>query len=355
MKLAAVIAVVLGVVASAQGSAVDDMVAANPSLASDFGNVKVLTEALQKMRDGATDDFTDVQKAFLQSIIEMDEEMHSNKTGRLLRSEERELLSSSENALYQDGWNMIKASYPSDSVVVDNTFFAGNDRIKVVPSGGKCWVVAQESNDLEDWAMNLDVGYDNIGTIYWNEPESYCCKRSWGWCTRTCTRTVTRSHTFKGHDGFVKPLFRTSKNGGGKTAINHVNSLIDAKCGGIKTMVYAGYSRGGAIVQSIAAHHLANNKYQGGYTRHLVTFGSPRCLDPESANRVQNSLGMAVRVVKEKRDWMGTKHDLVPSVPAGWWGFQHVGKTIHPGNSIDHNGPTFGSLWTDIGLHLQYP
>ena len=229
-------------------------------------------------------------------------------------------------------WDRIKSDYPSANTVSLNSPFGGQDRIKIENVGGTCWIVGEESNDAGDWWKNFDLGHENIAGAGYSYSERYCA--SWGW--RGCNykyRTVRVEE--RGFDGFVKP-FNTMR-----VAIeNKMNSI----CKTSTKFIYAGYSRGAGLVQVVALSHMRRGITTSSDNVQLITFGSPRAL--EYAGALEEFLDDSHRVVKSRGSWWGSTYDPVTTVPAGWWGFDHVGRNRYPG-SVGYNSPTFGANYLE--------
>lgn len=230
--------------------------------------------------------------------------------------------------------------YPSGQTCVVGSLL-GQDRFKIERVDDTCWIVAEETNDVADWFNNFDVGHEPIAGAIFTKTEKYCTKSGWfGICYSYGTREVSAQD--RGADAFVKAF-----NDAHKT----IEDLFNYECKGLTKFVYAGYSRGGALVQVAALSHMRKGMIKESDTVHMVTFGAPRAL--EFAQPLQGFLDSSHRVVNSGSILgLYTSYDPVPSMPAGSWGFQHVGETRYP-SGLDQNGPAMG-LHFDVSLHMPW-
>lgn len=331
MKLNFFIAALLGLFAqSAYGADVEEVLHNNPELMEKYSHSGALFDGLDAFHAGG-EGLTDAEKAMFEAMAESDDNTDDDGHGRRLGG---------YPSIVNEAWSRIKSGYPSSKTLSVGSPFGGQDRLKVERVGNTCWIVAEESNDAGDWWKNLDLGHEVIHGAGYSYSERYCKKSSWGRCRKYGYRTKTVDE--RGYDGFVKPF---------NSVRVALEKKVKSECSGLSSFVYAGYSRGAAIVQVAALSHMRQGITRSSNKVQLVTFGSPRAL--EDGGALEGFLDASHRVVKHSSSWFGDSYDPVATIPAGWWGFEHVGKTRYPG-SMGSNSPTFGANY-DVGLHMKYP
>lgn len=348
MKITKVLVAVAGsaVVALAQASNDAPPMLENHALSessmnvlSDFTHHQIMDMVKAFEDNPSTDAISEEVKVALVEALEM---VPSSEISDMDDGEGRRLRSSNvhgafQNSIVQEAWDSAKSGYPS-SKTITKSYVGGTDRIKVEKKNGKCFVTAQESNDLADWFNNFDGGWQKVETT--PASERYCSRRGWvrkSWwrwsyeCTKYSTRLSAR-YVGWGWDGFVKPA---------NDMRQQVKDKINSVCGNRNNMVYVGYSRGGGIISVVLLEHLKSGFVRGSNAK-FVSFGSPRALYTPDGDYVNQQVSESHRVVNNG--------DPVATVPAGWWGYQHVGNNRY---GLDYNGPTF-LLSYNFAAHTQY-
>lgn len=173
--------------------------------------------------------------------------------------------------------------------VIDNADYSGavtdssgNDRAVVVVQGSKCYIVAEESDSLADWGQNFLLGSADILSIntYSVTSESLCgCRRRrWWWCAEADSCQAK------------KPLGRGYK--GFTNAFNEMREelwarVLSSGCLSANQVIFASYSRGGAIIANLAYVVLKENLIPLSKLS-MVTFGSPRALQDSESDELHN-------------------------------------------------------------------
>uniref|UniRef100_A0A7S4V5R6 Uncharacterized protein n=1 Tax=Ditylum brightwellii TaxID=49249 RepID=A0A7S4V5R6_9STRA len=132
-----------------------------------------------------------------------------------------------------------------------------------------CYIVAKQSDSpsfeqQSDWMQNFDV----VGIL---------------------GMEIEGASSYKGFRGFVYAF---------NTAANAIESLVRTKCDGANRFQYAGYSRGGGLVQIAAMQHYSKGIITASDNVSMVLFNSPNALESSAAAALKGVLDEAVSVVR---------------------------------------------------------
>ena len=178
-------------------------------------------------------------------------------------------------------WETLYASLEQGENGIDNTviftvdtFLWGNDQFKVKydddDNGKVCTISARESNDAGDWINNLSVWTSEIDDSCYLKTVSYkhWFWKKWGWVWKYTYQVKYRSEKLcdKGVAGFVEPFNQVAE---------RIESAVKTTCRDATKLQYAGYSRGGALAQIMALHHMRNGLFVNVDTVSLVLFNAP--------------------------------------------------------------------------------
>mmetsp|Transcript_21952 Transcript_21952/g.39291 ORF Transcript_21952/g.39291 Transcript_21952/m.39291 type:complete len:302 (-) Transcript_21952:185-1090(-) len=263
------------------------------------------------------------------------------------RDQYRELaLSSSQTTLATKAWSEIETTtYPNEITYESDraTVYRKADNIYGTSGGTSgyiCWVIAEESGDVADWAANLDTGSDNIMSIkkYTYQAEACGCETyTWWWCSKYYSCSTYQEYE-EGYDGFVKAYNAMRLT---------IYSRIQSTCGSNDRLVLAGYSRGAGILNALAYVMYKDSLWTASKMVY-VNFGSPRTLSDNLSDEVHGQFEQ-LRLVYEK--------DPVPSIPYGWMGYKHFGtmKCNNCGYTEGRDAPSFSwAIDGGIGDHTSY-
>jgi hypothetical protein len=213
-------------------------------------------------------------------------------------------IGSYNTALVNTAWEKVEKEQYTGALRV------GSDQVAIRRDGSTCWVIAQESNDAGDWFSNLALGTAPLLAVKQSlisHESCGCAKTTLWWCSsyKSCPGYRTVGTGYKG--------FAEATNSLRLGVVSAMQSTCFAA--GTTATVLAGFSRGGAIVTDLAVMLLADNVVPA-TSLTMVTFGSPRALDPATADALH---------LRFPQWRMVNKEDIAPSLPYDWWGFSHVG------------------------------
>eukprot|EP01134_Creolimax_fragrantissima_P008260 CFRG8260T1 len=193
---------------------------------------------------------------------------------------------SATHSLTSEEWSHLKrvtSTFESEKFDYSASNFGATDEYSVIPGDDdECLVMVGASDSFWEWISNVNIPFETL--------------------------TSGGKDILRAHQGFV--IAAEAIDNGGLTEKIHAN------CASRSVVTFAGHSRGGGIAQILAILFHERNIFS---SVRLVTWGSPRALSDDSANKFHNAFEQ-VRVVND--------NDVVTTQPSQIFGYRHMGTVV---------------------------